>query len=111
MIREAGSVLLIIGAAVVGPIEASGVIDGKWLGVSPHVCAPACRSETIAETCERVMREIGAVGSIIPAGQASCTVVEAWMMRKPIDACLPKPDYWLGNQQVLCIPAPSGLKR
>lgn len=45
------SILLIIGAAVVGPVDAQCSIAGH---VRP------CALESISELCERVMREVGA---------------------------------------------------
>ena len=95
---EAGAVLLIIAGAMIGPIvpqhplslnAACGEAEGRdaW-----RKCLSKYRRtyETTAETCARAMKEIGAEYIKFP------------------DA----PGTWVvGKNEVLCIPAPTGLRR
>ncbi|KKM15765.1 hypothetical protein LCGC14_1692700 [marine sediment metagenome] len=115
-LREAGAVLLIIGAAVVGPIESK---PSRCLAMNPPWAEVSCidgeprqilLAETTAETCARAMKEINAWAmKIKPDGSAH--------------SATPAPKYWgyttdfiwaIGGMErpvrVLCIPAPSGLK-
>jgi len=96
-LREASAVLLIIGSAVVGPIEVRQVplfdiLSGTEITNCTDVktkkqCTTA---EPIAETCTRAMKEIGAKepGPKSPTGWAT-----------------------LDGVRIQCIPAPSGLTR
>ena len=105
---EAGAVLLIIGSAVVGPIERAPFVDNpehrKWAACmeinnkvgtigsyteADKVCfLPHSDLEPVAEACTRAMQEIGAVSS-----------GATWFL----------PDTSPGLTSVLCIPAPAGL--
>jgi len=121
------SVYLIIAGALLGPIEARLFDDyavyvqcaeeksgGKGMYVTQQVHA-ACRAmadltkriENSAETCERAMKEIGAVrGQFISIanslGQYSAPRFSPWG----------NANAWaIGHERVLCIPAPSGLRK
>lgn len=115
------SVLLIIGSAVLGPIEAQTVTDWDSPIMSERnqtdldaACvrmnqdtqaAEACkkmvvvRTESISELCDRAMREIGA---------------NLFIQGLPDDATAPR-WYAMGRQsngeRVRCIPVPTGYKR
>lgn len=107
---EAFSVLLIIGSAVVGPIENSWVEDSAApyrvgiprpdLGKNSHM-GGHYRLESTAETCARAMKEIGAV-YVPPYSGRTVEQKEGWFIGgKKVD----------GANAVLCIPAPSGLRK
>jgi hypothetical protein len=93
------AVLLIIGSAVVGPIQ------GQDCWTAPgyqsdergrlHQGVRVCEGPmlTLAEVCERAMKEIGAH----EAFKALPSRMENWALDD--------------GQRVTCIPAPSGLKR
>ncbi len=120
---ESGAVLLIIGAVVIGPIDDQcaetklpngwkcdlewprsyeNKIGCQWNGVTgdkqdiQNYAAYCVRRETIAETCARAMREIGATERSPDSGRP-------W--EPNLDG------FILGDQRVLCIPAPTGLRR
>lgn len=110
---DGGAVLLIIGAAVIGPIQSKvmpvrentpyttcGFLYGQ-MTVDERLdqCKPLpLKYETIAETCERAMQEIGAT--------------KEWPY--PNNPRQPKPPtkgaWYLKDTRVFCIPAPSGLR-
>lgn len=101
------SVLLIIGAATIGPIEAQRVEQlqgpttcsytaaGNYLCITP---GPIITYETLPQLCERAMREIGAEKQTYKAGrdQEELHVVENW---------------WRGFDIVRCIPTPTGYRK
>jgi len=108
--NEQGKLLLIIGSAVVGPIEPffktpPGNPDCVYFTdpLPSHVKMPCVKMlyETIAETCERAMREIGVREQnegIAMAGENGELVTG------------PLHKTWrLDGLKVLCIPAPSGM--
>lgn len=118
------SVLLIIGAAVVGPIQAlpprrietPGTYSycvrkhGGIKEIDPQrhidVCVPlppepSTGWETFAEVCERAMREIGAKEGATD---------NIWAKDDEL-TWLPNGKWYVGNQPVLCIPAPTGLRK
>ena len=86
------SVLLIIGAATIGPIEAQ-----------PRVSTE--RYETLPELCERALK------------QTSSQVVGAWQIAPPeylqyADKIYPPGTWWLDQKApVRCIPTPSGYRK
>ena len=95
---ESGTILLIIGAAVIGPIERRG---GEF---SPNEvrCVGNCAFllESVAKTCERAIREIGAE---LKATAYSDDKKFAYILGD-----------WPGatgvNWSIRCIPAPMGLR-
>ncbi len=98
MIRlyEAGAVLLIIGAVILGPIDGRGLVplpDRKCTDGAVHMEPPCYRMETTAETCVRAMKEMG-------ARRTNFRVIDD-----------PDADWAIKGQPVLCIPAPTGLRR
>lgn len=121
------SVLLIIGAAVIGPIEAKFLPVPannelskcmKLAGKSDTTDAPRmksewearlryCRievgekSESLSELCARAMREIGAVAVTFPHEKGKRT---EWIL---FDANAIPPD----RLRVHCIPTPSGYRK
>ena len=109
-LREAGAVLLIIGAAVVGPVERQLIpLDG---GIDiPKVINDNILHrprETTAETCARAMNEVGV------------EKLSAWKDQSQDPLGWPRVGYIPGyaakemsfhGWRVLCIPAPSGLQR
>lgn len=125
-IRESASVLLIIGSAVVGPIEAR-CAAGAWVpeptpfaSDGPLILGTCKRIEPIAETCARAMKEIGL--EKVQAGVMSdgrlMMLPTPW--RDPSTGRARMSGEWyyrtaegrqLDLDQVRCIPAPSGLKR
>ena len=128
-LHEAAAVYLIIGGVLLGPIERPllpGLIEQArteckdaehWalcLSMKEHELKAWWPRETTAETCERAMREIGAEhvtdytkndprGARLLSGQSSDDLSEH------IDSA--KSGWFVEGQRVLCIPAPSGLKR
>ena len=92
------AVLLIIGSAVVGPIEASSVKEcpGPWrtnsMGQQFKNCAAVelitIPRETLPELCERAMREIGSLPLNDGTGRRA-----------------------IGPDLVRCLPVPEGYKR
>jgi len=99
--HEASTVLLIIGSAVVGPLETKRECSN--FGVGGHV---ACRSiETVAQACERLQADLGA-WQVAPR-----EVLDRNHGPNGWDKNYPPGTWWLDRfRQVLCIPAPSGLK-
>ena len=110
---EAGAVLLIIGSAVVGPIEAQFIKGEPTKCSRPPEMLPgkqchygnSTRRETTGETCARAIKEIGA---------------RLWHPSDGLDAVLNpaaggpvllRETYHLKRREVLCIPAPTGLRR
>lgn len=115
------AILLIIGSAVVGPIEAQRVTDWDSLIMSSHnqsdldascermnsdrQAANACkkmvvmRLETLPELCERAMREIGGVSDTRNA--------------VPNTALLYTPNgpHQMTTEVVRCIPVPTGYRK
>ena len=116
-LMEAGTVMLIVAGVLLGPIEPRKFQDWGWaetyacLGEKNGDLAGVwerrglCRArsfETLAKTCERAMREIGAF-------PAPPEVPPGFRMEDEKDV---RPgDEWrlIGGEKVLCIPAPSGL--
>ena len=106
-LREASAVLLIIGSAVVGPIEVRQVplfdiLSGTEITNCTNIktkkqCTTA---EPIAETCARAMKEIGVI--IFPLPGPGIFSDENYLMYQTEDNRLVK-------LPVRCIPAPSGL--
>ena len=99
-LHEAATVFLIIGAVLLGPIRAHEVIGSRVpIGQDGCVVGVDCWEPMFvgtAETCARVMKEIGAQKVI------------SWTGR-PWDAKID--GYVLSGEPVLCIPSPSGLIR
>lgn len=108
------AVYLIIAGALLGPIEPSeklGSVDCNHRSVTgsgqvitrPGPERPACEIETTAETCERAMKEIGAVpiNRLLSTGEPP---PREYRM-------VPTDRYEFGGKEVLCIPAPSGLRK
>ena len=109
------AVLLLIGAAVIGPIEAQGVDvenpppPSEWVRDclarnplhtrfgceinSPGGKTPSRRLETTAELCERAMREVGAAKDIRNRW---------WLQHDPLD---------VNVYEVRCIPVPAGYRK
>ena len=115
-LMEAGTVFLIIGGVLLGPIE--GMLIGGSLDsihadcivmTEDQVVDPKCRPvfEPTGETCARAMREIGAF-------LAPPSLPPGFRMEDEKDEKAVRPgDKWrlIGGEKVLCIPAPSGLVR
>ncbi len=114
---EAGAVLLIIGSAVVGPIGGQRITPLSQIAVEqaclrdlvshpekgaygPTCMGPPGILETTAETCARAMKEIGASPSVTTEDGP-----HAWEIRKINRKGKPF------MVSVLCIPAPTGLRR
>ena len=94
------SVLLIIGAATIGPIEAQ-----------PRVSTE--RYETIPELCERAMKEIGIVQFYAGSGQFSSG---PWTYPDGSQFSSGEPvtrlgDRFISGHVVSCIPTPSGYRK
>lgn len=83
------AVYLIVAGVLLGPIESNCLQHGLVSRAEPQ----CVKRETTSETCERAMKEIGAVKDAI----------DNWWM--------PYRAYDVNKHQVLCIPAPTGLKR
>lgn len=124
-LHEASAVFLIIGGVLLGPIERQNYATGRSyysecvreysqgrgvlsLTNEQHdECVVAeeenpstlkIHLETTAETCERVMREIG-------ADKRWTRTMRPWA--EDVDGY----ELSIGGPRVLCIPAPSGLRR
>ena len=106
------SVLLIIGAAVIGPIEAQPVnqpCGGHYLlpGAPPN--PPPCQRETLPELCARAKREIGLVYNGPETSFAVGTVnYIGWWIRNPPQFL--GPEIPVGKSPAICIPTPSGYR-
>ncbi len=117
------SVLLIIGSAVLGPVEAQHVppdgvtresrsptgwsrtVTHSQSALGSHVgsyTAEEPRRETLPELCERAMREVGATAP--PMGTA-------WRNDENGHPKLISAWAHLGETEVRCIPTPRGYKR
>ena len=109
------AVFLIVAGVLLGPIEYGQTcvkyMQGggcfRSINEPESVCRPGCEealpAPTFAETCERAMREIGATMQNLPVetthglgGSRSTRYDNVWA---------------INGARVLCIPAPSGLKR
>lgn len=94
------AVLLIIGSAVVGPIEAQKTNTVDCHNGAVKVCENLF--ESLPELCERAMTEIGATKDV--RGH--------WWLFETIGTAKPRPnDYNTGYTEVRCIPVPTGYKR
>ncbi len=115
---EAGAVLLIIGSAVIGPIESHepmyrDCIEMNFMALRakpPQPVAPCERfKETIAQNCARAMKEIGARRDTVLTRTASGD--RAWLPQGewvlPRNAIYPPASFPYRN--IVCIPAPTGL--
>ena len=89
------SVLLIIGAAVVGPVE-SQKSDPRVLNCGTVVSS--CQYESLSQLCERAMREIGAVRLVIEGDD------KGWWLS-------PRPGEYGASESVRCIPTPTGYRK
>ena len=103
------SVLLIIGAAVVGPIDGSARPDGMpppgyvSCGLSVN-CLPAKEAETIERLCERAMKEIG-VGDFNGSRTGGWFGKDGWRPSNDVAGLRwPEP-------HVRCVPTPAGYRR
>ncbi len=99
-------VLLIIGSAVVGPIEAQlkgypdQVCADPWVMSTPEPM-PRCKYESLPELCARAMREIG----------AERDVRGHWWLFRTVGTADPQPNDYNKPMEVRCIPVPTGFKK
>lgn len=109
------TVLLIIGSAVVGPIEAQPVPDRGCVGkAGPGACLTA--RESLPELCERAMRETLGVKQFIKPGEGYAemgsdnTVRRMGFLGPNEHGGYYPPDNKVADL-VRCIPVPAGYKR
>ena len=98
------SVLLIVGAAVIGPIEARTTgLTNECAGLKdrPPSIVACLKYETLPELCARAMKEIGAIALTFPHEKGTRT---EWLL---FDVNAIPPDSF----RVYCIPAPSGYRK
>lgn len=97
------SVFLIVAGVLLGPIDADQVWSQcRAMTANAAVCGQP-KTESTAETCERVMREMGA--------ERKPAVSDKWETPFHPPAPTGLGGYVLHGQSVLCIPAPTGLRK
>ena len=110
------SVLLIVGAAVIGPVEArnNGLTDECMsMKERPPSITQCLRYETLPELCERAMKEIGIVQFYAGSGQFSS---QPWIYPDGSRFSSGAPvtrlgDRFISGHAVSCIPTPSGYRK
>lgn len=95
MTMEILSVLLIVGSAVVGPIEAQPT--GRCVANAEYPLLSRCERETLPELCERAMREVGNTMPLIGYVNGHSET------RGYFGA--------VGKESALCLPTPKGYRR
>lgn len=105
-----GAVIIMLGGTVLGVVDcAVGFYERVEKCIPPALLDANCTefvveySETPAETCTRVMEEMG-------AEQGGSDYLREVYQADPGVTFRPG-HYYLGTKEVICIPAPTGLKR